>query len=174
MIELTTSVPDVELETPVIVLEAVFMELKIPPPVLAVSLAFLIWVTSRTLPPLWPPGAIGSYLALVLAVGGTAIDMSAKRLFLRARTTVNPLTPEAAAVMVRGGVYRWSRNPMYVGRAMQLLAISIYLASWVGLIGVVLFAAYLDRFQIRAEERALAARFPDEYPAYKATTRRWM
>jgi protein-S-isoprenylcysteine O-methyltransferase Ste14 len=150
------------------------MKLKIPPPVMAVSLAVLTWMTSRSIPPLWPPGAMVTYLALMLAVGGTVIDMSAKSLFLRARTTVNPLTPEEATSMVRAGVYRWSRNPMYVGRAMQLLAIAMYLASWVGLIGVAFFVVYLDRFQIRAEERALAERFPNEFPAYKATTRRWL
>ncbi len=63
---------------------------------------------------------------------------------------------------------------MYVGRATQLLAISIYLASWVGLVGVAVFVVYLDRCQIRAEERALATRFPEEYPAYRAATRRWL
>jgi protein-S-isoprenylcysteine O-methyltransferase Ste14 len=150
------------------------MKLKIPPPVMAVSLAVLTWVTSRSIPPLWPPGAMVASLALMLALGGTVIDMSAKSLFFRARTTVNPSTPEAATSMVRAGVYRWSRNPMYVGRAMQLLAIAMYLASWVGLIGVAFFVVYLDRFQIRAEERALAERFPNEFPAYKATTRRWL
>jgi protein-S-isoprenylcysteine O-methyltransferase Ste14 len=150
------------------------MGLKIPPPVMAVSIVLLTWATSRILPPLWPPADWATYLALILAALGTIIDMSAKRLFLRARTTVNPLVPEAATSMVRAGVYRWSRNPMYVGRALQLLAIAIYLASWVGLIGVAFFVVYLDRFQIRAEERALAARFPDEYLAYKAATRRWV
>jgi protein-S-isoprenylcysteine O-methyltransferase Ste14 len=150
------------------------MKLKIPPPLLAVSLVLLMWATSGVFQPLWPHGAMATYLALILAAGGTVIDISAKGLFLRAGTTVNPLTPEAATSMLRAGVYRWSRNPMYVGRAMQLLAIAMYLASWVGLIGVAFFVVYLDRFQIRAEERALAERFPNEFPAYKATTRRWL
>jgi protein-S-isoprenylcysteine O-methyltransferase Ste14 len=150
------------------------MTLKIPPPILAVLLALLMWGASKVLLPLWPSSVVASYLALSLAIVGTAVDMSAKRLFLRAGTTVNPMKPEAAVAMVRGGAYRWSRNPMYLGRSIQLLAIAIYLASWTGLLAVAFFVAYLDRFQIKAEERALAARFPDEYPAYKASTRRWL
>lgn len=68
----------------------------------------------------------------------------------------------------------WSRNPMYVGRLLQLLALSLYLASPVGLICVPVFAIYLDRVQVRAEERALAERFPLEFAKYCSRVRRWV
>ncbi|WP_430390110.1 methyltransferase family protein [Dyella sp. 20L07] len=147
---------------------------KIPPPVLAVSLALLMWTLSRFTPPAWPPATAITAVALLLAVTGTVIDVSAKRLFVRVGTTINPVTPGAASCMVREGVYRWTRNPMYLGRTMQLTAMAIYLASWVGVLGVLMFAIYLDRYQILREGRALEARFASEFRAYKASVRRWI
>jgi protein-S-isoprenylcysteine O-methyltransferase Ste14 len=111
---------------------------------------------------------------LLLAALGTILDVSAKGLFARQGTTVNPMTPGAAAVIVRAGAYRWSRNPMYLGRIMQLFALTIYLGNLVGLLGTILFAIFLDRIQVPAEERALTERFPGDYLAYKANVRRWI
>lgn len=63
---------------------------------------------------------------------------------------------------------------MYLGRLMQLLALSLYLASPLGLAGVLIFAVYLNVVQVRAEERALAERFPVEFADYRACVRRWL
>lgn len=147
---------------------------RLPPPVLAIGLALASWLCSYLWAPAWPKSGLVVGVALVLALAGTALDVSAKRLFVRGRTTVNPLRPEAASVIVRSGAYRWTRNPMYLGRLLQLTALGVYLGSLVGLAGVVLFALYLDRWQIPAEERALARRFPQDYGAYLATVRRWL
>lgn len=113
-------------------------------------------------------------VALVLAIAGTALDVGAKRLFVRLHTTVNPMTPDATAVIVHRGPYRWTRNPMYIARLSQLAALALYLGSAIGLLGVALFAFYLHRWRVPAEERALAARFPVEYGAYRASVRRWI
>jgi protein-S-isoprenylcysteine O-methyltransferase Ste14 len=113
-------------------------------------------------------------LALALAIFGTAIDLSAKVLFTKKGTTVNPMTPGATAMIVNSGAYRWSRNPMYLGRLLQLIALTLYLASPVGLICVPLFAIYLDGIQIRAEERTLAERFPEQFAEYRSRVRRWV
>lgn len=63
---------------------------------------------------------------------------------------------------------------MYLGRLLQLLALTLYLASPIGLICVFFFAIYLDRIQIRAEERALMERFPVEFGVYRSRVRRWL
>lgn len=149
------------------------MKLKVPPPVWAVCVAFSTLAASRFLAPVWPSDPLVSSIALALAVLGTGIDVSAKGLFIREGTTVNPLSPGAAALLVRTGAYRWSRNPMYLGRILQLLALALYMANWVGLLGVLGFAAYLDRVQIQAEEEALSKRFPADYPVYRQSVRRW-
>ena len=148
--------------------------MRVPPPVLAVTIAVTTILAAGHITPLWPGNRYASCLALALAVMGTAIDVSAKHLFIRRKTTVNPMSPLAAAVMVHTGAYRWSRNPMYLGRLMQLLALAVYMASPLGLAGVGLFAIYLDRVQIRAEERALSGRFPVEFADYRARVRRWL
>jgi len=148
--------------------------MRIPPPVLAVAIATATIVGSRFMAPSWPVGAFLSYLAVGVAILGTVVDLSSKSIFATRQTTVNPMTPGAATVIVDSGAYRWSRNPMYVGRLLQLLALSLYLASPVGLICVPVFAIYLDRVQVRAEERALAERFPLEFAKYCSRVRRWV
>ena len=147
--------------------------MRVPPPVLAVTIAVATLVAAGHVTPLWPSHRYVSCMALVLAVMGTAIDVSAKGLFIRLKTTVNPMSPSATAAIVRTGAYRYSRNPMYLGRLMQLLALSVYLASPLGLAGVLIFAIYLNVVQVRAEERALAERFPVEFADYRACVRRW-
>ncbi|AIF47601.1 methyltransferase family protein [Dyella japonica] len=148
--------------------------MRIPPPVIAVTMAVATVMSSGHMTRAWPANGYASCAALALALLGTAVDLSAKRLFVRQGTTVNPMSPGAASVMVSTGAYQWSRNPMYLGRLMQLLALALYLASPVGLLGVPLFAIYLDRVQIRAEERALSQRFPVEFAAYRLRVRRWL
>lgn len=148
--------------------------MRIPPPVLAVTIAVTTLIVSRYVSPIWPGNYPMSGLALVLVLLGTGIDLSAKRLFIKHGTTVNPMTPGAVTAFVETGLYRWSRNPMYLGRLLQLLALSLYLASSVGLICVALFIIYLDRTQIPAEERALAGHFPVEFTRYSSRVRRWI
>ncbi|WP_243049546.1 isoprenylcysteine carboxylmethyltransferase family protein [Dyella sp. RRB7] len=148
--------------------------MSIPPPALAVSIALSTLATSRILEPIWLPNGIASCCALLLAALGTALDVSAKGLFVRQGTTVNPMTPGSTTVIVRAGAYRWSRNPMYLGRVMQLFALAIYLGNLPGLLGALLFAIYLDRVQIPAEEQALTERFSGDYLNYRSGVRRWL
>lgn len=148
--------------------------MRVPPPVIAVLIAVATLAASGYVHRLWPGHRYVSCMALMLAACGTVIDVSAKRLFVRLKTKVNPMSPAAAATIVRAGAYRWSRNPMYLGRLMQLLALSLYMASPLGLLCVPAFAIYLDRVQIRAEEQALSARFPAEFADYRSRVRRWL
>ncbi|NER62664.1 isoprenylcysteine carboxylmethyltransferase family protein [Pseudomonas sp. MAFF212427] len=94
--------------------------------------------------------------------------------FRRARTTVNPLKPETASALVRSGVYRYTRNPMYLGFATVLVAWAILLAWPPALLGVLGFVVYMNLFQIGPEERALARRFGGEFAQYCNGVRRWV
>lgn len=150
------------------------LELKIPPPVVGLLVAVAMWAVSRYgvlegVPPAW---RIVAALALV-AVGGV-FDVAGLIAFRRAKTTVNPMKPEKSAALVTSGVYRFTRNPMYVGMAFFLLAWAVYLASPWALLGPLVFAAYITRFQIKPEERVLAARFGTEFARYRARVRRWL
>ena len=113
-------------------------------------------------------------LALPIAALGFLLDGIALFHFLRRRTTINPLQPESASALVTGGIYRLSRNPMYLGLATLLLAWAIYLGNVAALAGLPCFILYMNRFQIAPEERALEARFGAEYFAYRTRVRRWL
>ena len=133
-----------------------------------------MWWVSRYgllegVPLAWRVGA-----ALVVAAVGAAFDVAGILAFGRAKTTVNPMKPEKSAALVNTGVFRITRNPMYVGMVFILLAWAVYLASPWALFGPLLFAAYITRFQIKPEERVLAARFGDEFASYTARVRRWL
>ena len=149
------------------------LELKVPPPAVALVAALAMWWVSRYGvleggPPSWRIGA-----ALAFAAIGAAFDVAGIVAFGRAKTTVNPMKPEKSAALVCSGVYSITRNPMYVGMVFILLAWAAYLASPWALFGPLAFAAYITRFQIKPEERVLAGRFGDAFANYQTRVRRW-
>ncbi len=113
-------------------------------------------------------------LAITVALIGIAFALAGVIVFRRAKTTVNPLHPEQTTALVTAGVYRVSRNPMYAGMLLCLLAWAIYLASPLSLAGPVAFIAFMNRFQIGPEEKMLAAKFGETFERYQASTRRWL
>ena len=149
------------------------LEHRVPPPVVGAVVAALMWWPSGLPPPL--PLSDGARLAIVLLLAATGLtfDLLGLIAFRRSRTTVNPLQPQKASALVTGGVYRVTRNPMYVGMALLLAAWAAYLASPWSFLGPVLFVAYITRYQIAPEERVLHERFP-QFAAYAARVRRWL
>ena len=123
-------------------------------------------LTAPTRPSLWPYRLA---VALALVVGVAALAG-----FRRARTTVNPMTPQASSALVTGGIYRFTRNPMYLAMLIVLAGWGYVVANGAALAMLPLFVAYLNRFQIQPEERALAARFGEGFERYRASVRRWL
>jgi len=113
-------------------------------------------------------------LAVLAFVAGVCIALAGVREFRRSRTTVNPLAPDRASAVVSTGIYRFTRNPMYLGMAVSLLALALWWASVPGLALVLMFCAYLERYQIRPEERALTALFGRAFSDYAVRVRRWL
>ena len=150
------------------------LELKVPPPIVALLVAFAMWCVSRYAGAQAAPELVRVPLAIALAVIGLAFDVSGFVAFRRARTTINPMKPRSASAMVDSGIYRVTRNPMYVGLFFMLLAWAAFLWSWWVLPGPFAFAAYLRRFQIAQEEDALASLFGAQYLSYKSRVRRWL
>ncbi len=147
---------------------------KIPPPVVGAAVAAGMWGLSA-LGPEVPLASILKYVLLVvLVVVGIAFDLLGLLAFRSARTTVNPLKPERASSMVTGGVYRVTRNPMYLGMAVLLVAWAVYLSRGLPFVGPVVFVLYITRFQIEPEERALRSLFGEEYSSYASRVRRWL
>jgi len=150
------------------------LELKVPPLLLTAAFLAVIVVASRLL-----PGAALSFqynksAALVLLVAGLAVLLGAALQFRMLRTTLDPRTPGKASQFVARGLYRVSRNPMYLGMALLLLAVAVWASNAVAYALVLAFCVYLTELQIKPEERALESLFGADYLAYKARVRRWV
>lgn len=150
------------------------LELKMPPMLLAVLLLPAMWGLSQCAPRLAIPGPARMAAALVICVaGGTFIALGILE-FRRFRTTVDPTRPGRTTSFVASGIYRVTRNPMYLGALMLLVAWAVFLAAPWALSGPVFFGLYMNRFQIKPEERILASLFGEEYTRYAARVRRWL
>jgi protein-S-isoprenylcysteine O-methyltransferase Ste14 len=149
-------------------------ELKIPPPVLALLIAVAMWGISLA-PSRFEISAAFRYAAVILiALVGLGFAISGVLAIRRARTTISPLRPEAATSLVTSGVYRFTRNPMYLGLCFVLLAWAVFLSSaWVFL-GPLAFVLHINRFQIAPEEKALSRLFGAAFAEYQSKVRRWL
>jgi protein-S-isoprenylcysteine O-methyltransferase Ste14 len=150
------------------------LELKVPPVVqfiVAAALMLLIAVSS----PVGAFGFPGQLLAasLILLAAGL-VGLAGVRAFLLAGTTVSPLRPDTASRLVAHGIYRRTRNPMYLALLLALVAWGIWLGSAAALLVTPVFVLIMNRFQIQAEERALEQLFGEDFTAYKQAVRRWL
>jgi protein-S-isoprenylcysteine O-methyltransferase Ste14 len=114
------------------------------------------------------------YLGVFLLFLGFFILISAVRLFRKDKTTVNPLSPDQATKLVTDGIFKYSRNPMYLGMALVLASIAVFFNLLGGIILIALFCAYITKFQIIPEERAMSDLFSDDFDKYIKETRRWV
>jgi len=150
------------------------LDIRIPPPVVGALVAAAMWGVSMLGPQLaLAPGPRYTSVAILVAAG-VAFDVLGLLAFRGAGTTINPLRPERASSLVTGGIYRITRNPMYVGVGLLLLAWAAYLSALLPFAGPALFALYITRFQIQPEERVLKGIFGEDYAAYCARVRRWL
>lgn len=150
------------------------LENRIPPPIVTAIFALIMWLLSSFVTPINMAIEFRIGAAVIIAVLAVLFLISGGISFRLAKTTVNPLKPESASSLVVSGVFKISRNPMYVGFALLLLAWCVYLSAPVLLMIVLLFTAVITRFQIIPEERAMLKLFGDEFVAYQQSVRRWL
>lgn len=150
------------------------LELRIPPMLVATTAGLAIWLTDRYAPVLRFDFPVRREVVTAIALAGFAVATAGVVSFRRARTTVNPLRPDGASTLVIVGIYRFTRNPMYLGVSLCLLGWALYLGSAMALVWPAVFAAYMNRFQIAPEEMALRARFGAAFETYCARVRRWI
>jgi protein-S-isoprenylcysteine O-methyltransferase Ste14 len=151
-----------------------FLELKIPPPIVAVIVGILMWCIRLIAPSGNAAPSARLWLAGAFAAIGLVSALSGAIAFRRAKTTTNPLKPGAASSLVSSGPYQFTRNPMYLGLSLILIAWATYLWLVWALVGPLVFVVYIRRFQIAPEERALSALFGAEYGEYQTRVRRWL
>ena len=150
------------------------LELKIPPLLLVAISALVMWIVSRTGTSMTFAVPARLVVAGVLAAGGVAVALAGGVAFFRAHTTVDPTRPGATTRVVASGVYRYSRNPMYLGFLLVLAGWAWFLANAASALLLPVFVVYMDRFQIAPEERILGGKFGRDYDEYLRAVRRWL
>ena len=112
------------------------------------------------------------FAGLAIALAGLALILLSLGLFRRFRTRPEPWQPSSA--LITSGLYRLSRNPMYLGMAATSAGVALYFESLAAAALLVIVVAVIDRFVIQREERYLSRRFGTDYDAYRARVRRWL
>ena len=150
------------------------LALKLPPVALVVIVAALMWIASSAAPRFDFVLPAQPLLSVGLALIGEVTCLSGVVSFRRAKTTVNPMKPDSTSSLIVSGVYKYTRNPMYLGFFLVLLGWAAFLSNLAAFVLLPTFVVYMNRFQIMPEERALASLVPHQYPAYRARVRRWI
>ena len=150
------------------------LELKIPPDAVWVTVAGLMWLASRVTVGFDAAGSRRLLLALILIAIGTGLIVAARVALNRGGTTWHPTEPGRTTALVTSGVYRFSRNPTYLGMEIVLLGWAVVLASPAAALVSALFVAYIDRFQIQPEELTLSVSLGQDYRDYSKRVRRWV
>ena len=147
------------------------MKTLIPPPIVTIVFLFVIFFTkdlfrfSVVLP---------SSLGFIIIFAGLMIIFIAARQFKEANTTINPIEPENASVLVSNGVFSYSRNPMYLGMLIIIIGFSIIHNLIAIIVFMPLWIIYMINFQIIPEEEAMKILFKEEFLNYSKKTRRWI
>jgi len=150
------------------------LEAKIPAPVVTLAVALVMRGLFLQAAPQVQTGSLRAMATVVVALSSAAIALAAFFAFWRAGTTINPMRPERARVLVTHGIYRFTRNPMYLSLLLLLLAYAIELAAPLALLGPVVFVAYITRYQVLPEERVLERKFGADWTRYRSMVRRWI
>ncbi len=150
-----------------------FLELRVPPPILTLLTALVMWAGARNFPPYHRPSWLHAATLGVAITGALLIPSGIISLRL-ARTTVSPTRPDRSTALVIAGIFRVTRNPIYLGSLVLLTAWAMQLWQPQSFVALPVFAVWIHRFQILPEERALRAKFGDEYEAYVRSTWRWL
>ena len=151
-----------------------WLEHKPPPPIVALFIGAAMWGSARISSQFQVGEGIRVVAAIIFVVFGLVVTLLGAAAFRRAQTTLNPLKPETVSALVVNGVYRYTRNPMYVGFALALAGWAIYLSAPLAFFGPVLFVLFITHFQIIPEERVLSKKFGQQFEVYQQRVRRWL
>ena len=150
----------------------IHIKTRIPPPIVAITFGFLIKYTKNIFPVVEIKNKI--ILGSFMIISGLIIIFSAIILLKKYKTTITPLKPFKATKLIVSGVYKYSRNPMYLGLLLVLIGVGIMLNPIGGIFFIPLFILYLNYFQIIPEENAMIQLFKGEFLKYNRNVRRWI
>ena len=150
------------------------LALKVPPVAQVIITAAAMYGVSKMVPSLTFLLNGSTALAVGLGVIGMSLGVMGVTQFRIAQTTPNPQALEKVSSLVTSGIYRYSRNPMYLGLVLILLGWAFYLSHFLAFVLLPVFILYMTRFQIQPEEQMMARKFGKTYQAYLNKVRRWI
>ena len=146
--------------------------IKIPPPLIVLTLIISIYFSSKKIDLINIPFQLEiSFFILSL---GILVFINPVLKFIKSKTTINPIQFEETNRLVTSGIFKYSRNPMYLGMLMIIISTSIFYLNIYSILTPFLFVFWINKFQIKREEAFLAEKFGKEYLSYKNKTRRWL
>jgi len=148
--------------------------MRIAPDIVALATAGLIWIVPRFGGDVAVPAPARTIASVLLGAAGIGLVVAARARLAKRGTTWLPLTAHAPMALVADGVYRVSRNPMYLGTWCLLAAEAAWLGNMLAVATSFVFVAFIDRSQIPREEAILRAAFGAEYERYRRSVRRWI
>ena len=146
--------------------------IKIPPPLIVLVLIVSIYFSSKKIDQINIP--LQLEISIFILSAGILIFVNPVLQFIKSKTTVNPIQFEEVNKLVTSGIFKYSRNPMYLGMLMIVLSTSIFYLNIYSILTPLLFILCVNKFQIKREEEFLIEKFGDEYLSYKKKTRRWI
>jgi protein-S-isoprenylcysteine O-methyltransferase Ste14 len=148
------------------------MKNKIPPPFVTFFFGLCIYFSQEYFPEF--NLEFLTMLSYILYFAGLIILILAVGLFKKQNTTVNPIKIENASSLVTSGIFKYSRNPMYLGMVMILLGLALMFNVIGGILFTLLFAIYITKYQIRPEEEVMERLFGEDFLKYKNSARMWL
>lgn len=149
-----------------------FEMLKIPPPILVLFFVTTIYFSKNELETIYFPNQHS--ISLLIFSVGIFILINPVFKFIKSKTTVNPIKFKKVNKLVNTGIYKYSRNPMYLGMILIIISTSIFYLNYYSILTPFIFYFWINEFQIKREEIFLQEKFGKEYLSYKSRTRRWI
>tara|TARA_B100000925_G_scaffold14633_1_gene10189 strand:- start:71 stop:517 length:447 start_codon:yes stop_codon:yes gene_type:complete len=148
------------------------MDNKVPPPIVTFICGLAIYFSKSFFNEFFSYS--NNIISLFLLILGLVVFLSAVKSFRKQKTTVNPLEPKQASSLVTSGIFKFSRNPMYLGMLIILLSLSFKFNLIGGMTISLFFYIFITKFQIIPEEAAMNELFGNEFIDYSKKTRRWI
>ena len=146
--------------------------LKIPPPLLVLILVIANYFSSKKIDLIHLPNQ--DLISILILLIGILILINPIFKFIKSKTTIDPIKFKKVNKLIISGIYKYSRNPMYLGLLMIVISTSIFYLNIFSITTPFLFYCWINRFQIKREEIFLTEKFGEEYMSYKIKTRRWI
>ena len=146
--------------------------LKIPPPLLLLILVISNYFSSKEIDLILIP--YQNLISFILFLIGVIILINPIYKFIKSRTTIDPINFKKVNQLITSGIYKYSRNPMYLGLLIIVISTSIFYLNIFSITTPIIFYFWINKFQIKREEIFLTKKFGKEYLLYMTETRRWV